>query len=374
MNMLRDDLRHIAGEAPDVDLTERAIRGARRRRATAVAAAAAMALVVTAGTVSAVISGVLPARRAAPIVAPTPVMVASPLPDSGVGPLAHAHRTSCRIGVEENCVVTWRVETADGDVYRLDPARYHSGGPMAITPDGLRLAYYDPARQRFQVRDLASGQVWTAPRQTGPELLDNGDTVLRISPDGLHLTYSCFGCRSKPYNVLIDMAGRRQSTLPAEWIPVSVGAGGGPVTLIWPYDDHTSIRVLDRAGRDERRTVTIQTFTDRFSTLGPDGRTIAWLDLGTAEPAPQARIVVTDLAQGGSGRSVTVGALPDGYRPARLGSWLGPAEVTMLAYPEEPGRGATPMLYAVDVATGAVREIMRLPADQSAIVVPGLVR
>ncbi|WP_433373130.1 hypothetical protein [Streptosporangium sp. CA-115845] len=377
MNLLRDELHRISDEAPQIDLAERALKGARRRRAITLALAVATAVAVLTGGVVTVVNGDLRGER--PIVL-TPVPETAPaLPKMGVGPLARAYTHFCPPPPidDTDCVGgQWRVVTTSGVTYELTAALGLKNtdkkvllGPVAITQNGRRIAYYSEKQQTFEVRDLRSGLIWKAPLTISKDDLD-GENLLRLSPNGLHLIYTNFGGRPKPYSVLIDVAGGKTSSLNGDWFPVSVGDGGSPITLVRPYDRTTRIRVLGN------EPITIKDFTYRFSALGPDGRTLVRIGSTRdrdAKPTPERprTIVTIDAISGRENPEVATQGIPEELTPSHLGGWVSDTEVTLLAVPELPGSG-TPALYAVNVHTGQTRRLRTFDSEITGVL-PGLI-
>ncbi|MFG6199200.1 hypothetical protein [Nonomuraea sp. JJY05] len=364
MNSLREDLHALADQAPAVDLAAQAVRGARRRRATrlAVAIAAATCLVAGGGTV--LFQQLHPQP---PIVLTPPETTVSPLPSEGVGPIEQAYRPECRT---TTCTKrAWRLVTHDGDTYEL-PATLGTG-PLAVTADGRRLAYYNSKQRTIVVRDLASGKTWKSPlKQPAEDFSASNERTLRLSPSGLRFIVSSWGGRREP-NKLVDVERGTVSDLPRGWWPVSVSDGSGPVVLAKPYENTSQVWVLGH------EPITIQDFTYDYSTLAPDGRTLARLGQTfdeNREPMVQqdGTIVIFDAVQGGHETRTPISGIPEELHPSRLGSWLNATEVTVVAVPES-SRGPTSMVYAMDVRTGKTRELFAL-RDYGTTLVPGLVR
>ncbi|GLW10365.1 hypothetical protein Misp01_54930 [Microtetraspora sp. NBRC 13810] len=363
MNTLRDDLQALAEEAHVVDLATRAVRGARRRRATrlAVAAAAVTCLIAGGGSVL-----LLKANPSPPVVLTPPETKAPPLPAKGVAPVEQAYEPECRITVETCTERAWRIVTRDGRTYELgeDVAR-----PLEVTADGRRIAYYSSRHRAIVVRDLASGRTWKSPLKQPAEDF-SVEYALRLSPNGLRFIVSGWGGRRQP-NKLVDLERGTVTDLRRGWWPVSVSDGSGPVVLVKPYDKSSRVWVLGQ------EPITIKDFTYDYSALAPDGRTLA--RVGTTrdpdrEPMIQkdGSIVVFDAVRAGRETRVPVSGLAEGWRPWRLGSWLNATEVTVLAGAESPN-SPPPVAYAVDVRTGASRELFALRGE-GRVVVPGLVR
>ena len=381
MNPLRDELRGIADEAPQVDLAERAIKGGRRRRAAAtVLAVAATVTMVTGGTVALVNLG--PGAES-PIAASPTTGTVPELPKEGVGALAGAYVYRCPTPTidGEDCADQWRVVTGSGETYELTDAMHPEEranrilyGPMAITQDGRRIAYYSEKEQTIEVRDLASGRTWKAPLKISKNDL-YAEGFLRLSGNGLHLIYTNHGGMPKQYSVLVDMEKGTTAELNGDWYPLSVGDGGTPVTLARPYDKTTQIQVQGN------EPITIEEFALDLSPLAPDGHTIARLSKASGPdanpPLPRARtIVTTNAIGGGDGPRVQVQGVPKELILFKLGAWVSDTEVTLLAVPESSESDFTAMLYAVDVRTGKTRELRKAgtATPPGAVILPGIAR
>jgi hypothetical protein len=361
MKTIREDLHLLAEQAPTVDLGARAVRGARRRRAARLA-------VVTAAVVCAITGGgavVFQQVRPSPSVVLTPPKTkVPPLPAKGVGALEQAYQPGCFTIV--SCTSAWRIVTRDGDTYELTDGL--TRGPLEITPDGRKIAYYSPGKGTIVVRDLASGKVWKAPMKVSMEI-SNRERALRLSPDGLRFVISGWGGRQAT-NKLVDVEQGTVTELKKEWWPVSVANGSGPVVLVKPFELTSQVWVLGH------KPVTIPDFTYDYSALGADGRTL--VRIGTTfdrhrDPMVErdGTIVVFDALSPEVERRVSVTGLGKGLLPAKLGGWVNGEEVTMLTMAAESDRPG-PAVYAVNVRTGRSRELFA-PRSNDIYLVPGLV-
>ena len=357
MKTLREDLHELAAHAPDVDLADLAVRGARRNRAVRLALAAA---VVVAGIAGGSALRFQEVRPMPPVVLTPPETKALPLPEKGVAPVEQAYRPSCRGRCQEP---GWRIVTRSGETF-LIPA-----GPVEATADGRRIAYYSEKDRRIVVRDLASGWIWKAPLKQ-PKQDFAVEYTLRMSPNGLRFIVSGWGGRRKP-NMLVDVERGTVEQMDSGWWPVSVADDDGPVVLAKPYDETTKIWVRGR------KPVTIPTFTYEFSALNPDGRRLVRVGqiLGHGTPMVQndETIVTFDALTGGVEARVPVSGIPGDLQPAKLGGWLNADEVTLVAVPESPRSGASAVAYGVNVRTGRSRQLFAL-RDGAEYAVPGLVR
>ncbi|MEU7853005.1 hypothetical protein [Nonomuraea sp. NPDC049141] len=360
MNTLREDLHELAAHAPDVDLADVAIRGARRRnRVVRLSLAAAVVAAGIAG--GSVIRLQQEVRPVPPVVLTPPETKALPLPDKGVAPVEQVYRPFCRGGCQES---GWRIVTRRGETFQLPEVP----GPVEATVDGRRIAYYSEKDRRIVVRDLASGQIWKAPLKQ-PKQDFKVEYTLRMSPNGLRFIVSGWGGRREP-NMLVDIEQGTVEQLDSGWWPVSVADGDGPVVLAKPYDKSTKVWVRGH------KPVTIPTFTYEFSALNPDGRRLVRMGQFLSRTEPMVRrdgmIVTFDALTGGIQARVPVSGIPGDLEPAKLGGWLSADEVTLVAVARSPGSDASAVAYAVNVLTGKARKLFPLRAE-GAYAVPGLV-
>ncbi|MEU4226030.1 hypothetical protein AB0F17_17175 [Nonomuraea sp. NPDC026600] len=358
MNTLREDLHELAAHAPDVDLADLAIRGARRKRVVRLSLAAAVVAVGIAGGSAIRFQEVRPMP---PVVLTPPETKALPLPAKGVAPVQQAYRPSCRGGCKES---EWRIVTRSGETFKM-PA---GPGPVEATADGRRIAYYSEKDRRIVVRDLASGRIWKAPLKQ-PKQDFAVEYTLRMSPNGLRFIVSGWGGRREP-NMLVDVEQGTVEQLDKGWWPVSVADDDGPVVLAKPYDDTTQVWVRGH------KPVTIPDFTYDFSALNPDGRRLVRVGQFLSREAPRVQrdgtIVTFDALTGGMQARVAVSGIPGDLKPAKLGGWLNAEEVTLIAIAESPRSAVQAVAYAVNVLSGQARELFPLHAE-GAYAVPGLV-
>ncbi|MFI6180464.1 hypothetical protein ACIA8R_33325 [Nonomuraea sp. NPDC051191] len=413
MTRFRDELDSIARQAPDVDLAEVALRGARRTRTalisgSATAAVAALTLAVTVlinpggpADVGTVTSGTpssgatfhgIPAR-------PTPspedlVPVRAVLPASGVGPVRYAYYDFCQdtwkpgednAPVADETCLQWKVVLQDGTRYRVADALsvytdqtkknyMNTAAPLAISRDGRRIAYYAPDRERFTVRELDTGQVWEIPQVVRRKAMVKGGGLITFSPDGRRLGLSLSGIP----RVIVDVeSGRVVEEAPKGWFFLNPADEGVPTVV-----EHERARfgVLS----DGKVTVFAGPKTWALTgAVGPDGATVAMLTGPTAQGEsmtngePYDKIVTVDWASGQVRSEVKLDP-PRQLRPYRLGYWLNEREVLALGSAElDPDSGRSPDLgdtaYAIDVTTGKIRKLgdYRLPPWGGSISAPG---
>lgn len=359
MNDLRDDLRDLALEAPSVDLAARAMALARRRRAVRLAVTVAAAVAVVTGGTAVLLTYDGASDSSVVITRPTPSAPASvrPLPRKGVGALQQAYQKNGE----------WRLVTWQGEVYDASEL-IPEGEPLTITQDGRRIAYFDRELHTIVLRDLDSGHVWEAPL-TLPDGVFETEYALRLSPSGMRMIVAGWGT-SQARNVLIDLDAGTVKDLDKAWFPVSV-SDTGEVVLIRPFEDSTTLRLL---GHDP---ITLPDFTYYFSTLGPDGRTIARLGQTLdRDREPQIQedrtIVLTDVISGVDQDKIALSGIPDTLHLVRLGGWLNKEEITLHTAPEVAREGPPAVVYAVNVHTGRARALFEAAPAQKTLI-PGLV-
>ncbi|MEU9835258.1 hypothetical protein AB0D67_27305 [Streptosporangium sp. NPDC048047] len=388
MTRLHDVLAEIADEVPAMDLADRAItRHRRRRRITVALTATATVTVALLGVGVGTSLSPLPRFRESPIIAASQAepywweIKSVPLPDRGVAQVRYAYLGSCAGGAATpDCKGGWRVVTQDGRTYDVVQANGDSAvdtGPLAITPDGRTMAYYNRQKQAFEVRDLKSGKVLTAPLKVLPGQL-RGDVFLRLSGNGRYLAFAAFTGRNEP-GALVDMRNGRVTTLPSDWMPVSVGDDGTVPVANW-WDMSSWIRLVSPAGRGRR--VTIPEYGQNFSPLAPDGHTMAMVGkaTGSGPSWKDSTLLPFNAVTGEIGNRVTVRGLPEGTGASKLGAWLNDAEVTALVRRVDGvggrlGAKSPEVLYAVDIRTGRARPLAtyRPPGLTAALFLPGVV-
>ncbi|GAA2209794.1 hypothetical protein GCM10009850_052530 [Nonomuraea monospora] len=368
MSRFSDELRLLADQAPDVDLAERAVRGARRRRAGAAFGSAA-------ATLAALVLGVsvLTASPGGDTISGTMTDV---LPEHGLDRAAYAYYDFCgrqwdprentRTFAGQECT-QWRLVTSGGQRFRMPEAvsvyaeqsagnYMNTGAPVAISSDGRKVAYYRESDQRFAVRDLADGSVLLSPQRIPRETMVKASGVLlRLSPDGRFLLLNGSGVP----NVVVDMLTAQVTEVPDGWYPVRVGAGGGPVVVL----DESR-----RVGRLEGGQVSVVSpagdETRSYGEPSADGRVVPFLDGATSgmNSEPHDTIATMDLTSGKVLTSARFRDAPKGFSVSRIGGWISGTEVMVTGEPPSArGEGGTPTLgettYAVDVNSGRVRKL-----------------
>ncbi|MEV4019036.1 hypothetical protein AB0J35_51995 [Nonomuraea angiospora] len=365
MTRFRDELHLIAAQAPEVDLAERAVRGARRRKAATLGSALA-SLVAAALTATIMIT--------TPGGATFSSEIADALPASGVEPAAYAYYDFCGLEWDprkntksfgEECA-QWRLVTGTGRSFRMPealsvyteqvPENYmNTGGPLTISSDGKRVAYYSEKDQKFAVRDLADGRIWLTPQTVTRETMVKSGVVLVLSPDGRFL-----GPLARKSSV-VDMETGQVTEIPEGWRVRRIGNGGSPVVV----SDGK-----DRLGLFAGGKVTpLNQTSGQVSELSADGRTLVYLDGEEVKDHTVTHdfdtIVTLDVTTGKVVSRAKFTDVPEGFRFPRIGGWRSPTEVVLSDVLRDTSWGGKkdgmPTLgnatYAIDVNTGRIRKL-----------------
>ncbi|GAA3256152.1 hypothetical protein [Nonomuraea helvata] len=365
MTRFRDELHLIAAQAPEVDLAERAVRGARRRKAATFGSAVA-SLVATALTATVLIT--------APGGATMTSQIADVLPASGVDPAAYAYYDFCgrRWDPQKNTrtfgqeCAQWRLVTITGESFRMpeavsvyteqSPDNYmNTGGPVKISSDGKRVAYYSEKDQRFAVRDLADGRIWLTPQTVTRQTMVKGGMRMVLSPDGRFLGQQSWT------STVTDMETGRLTEIPEGWHVQRIGNGGSPVVV---SDDHDRLGLFDGG-----KVTPLNTSEAEISELSADGRTLAYLDGEEIKDNVVTRgvdeIVTVDVTTGKVLSKAKFTDVPKDLRFPRIGGWHSPTEVVISDVRKDTswrdGKDGVPtqgeVTYAIDVNTGRVRKL-----------------
>ncbi|KAB2379257.1 WD40 repeat domain-containing protein [Actinomadura montaniterrae] len=377
---LHEALHELAEGAPREVSADRVLAGVHRRRRVrlitvpSVAAAIAAAILIGATLVG---RGTEPAE---PIEQPAPPLVTEPgkilnppgvlpgpLPSGMVEPIMFAFLDHCRKqSLEETTSVSgdcaqWRVVGRSGKQWRLadgigsmvvKPDDYMSGDAgMAISPDGLRLAYYRAADRRLVVRDLSTGKATLiGQRTTGPQLARAPGSLL-FSNDGTRLAVTS-GEPGQRRTLLADVSSGALTALPSgDLIGFDQDASTIVLGNVWSRKE----KPLVFAAPDGAVRVRISLDSGVKLTgvpgnlLSPDGRTLV-------TPSPTLDKAVLVDAHTGKVTSV---------RPVRGGvgavlAWAGPTKYFSVRSPagafEPRGRNDIPTEEKrgaiVDLATG----------------------
>nr|WP_062334855.1 PD40 domain-containing protein [Herbidospora sakaeratensis] len=392
MNRLHDELERIAAHAPGVDLTDRVLRGARRRR-TGYASASVMTAVAVTVVVAITLTVIGAGPKATPMLG---APVASPgrgeLPVKGVGPAAYAYYDWCGEEITSGTsrlhgrdCLQWRLVTRTGERYRVPEARSAYAGktnddyllnapPMAVSADGRKIAYYSEKDRRFAVRDLESGVIRLAPPVVADPDIRRDAAQIALSADGRYLAVGV----TDVLNTLTDLETGALTEIPAGWTVHGVGAGGAPVVV-----GDTGRLGLFAGGE-------VTPFTGRaWHTPGPaspDGTAVAYLSRAYPEnggstdaTVVDAEIATVDAVTGEARTGVRLRDVPEDLFPLALGPWLNATEVTMLAreLDARPVKGDGNVLgfdtWAIDVTTGRMRklETYSFAAWAGGLVLPG---
>ncbi|MEV4179517.1 hypothetical protein [Nonomuraea sp. NPDC049709] len=393
MTWLRDVLDDLADESPRVDLAAQTIRIRQRRRRAAASVMATVAVVVTA----------LAATTAVRLLQTEPDPATetgkvTDLPARGVGPLSHAYKTFCRPHggtAPQDCRDgAWRVVLRDGRTYHVPqalPSRSHYRGeprldsPLAISQDGTKIAYYSAEAGTFAVRDLASGEVMTAPAKVPEKVLRSLSNLL-LSGDGRFLAFT----KTPPLkdsSLLFDLRKQLVRPLPRGWIPLGLSMDGNSITLAQSHPKsrlRTMTRLWETPTATDGKTVNLPPGYSA-SPLAPDGRTIVAADyvLSRATPCGQPGKVVRLDAETGKGRkAIDTRGLPIRDHSVRLDAWLSSDEMAVITKPSQctplhlPARADPPYVtftaYALNITTGNTRKVGTYSVQTGAeLVLPG---
>ncbi|MEV0231113.1 hypothetical protein [Nonomuraea sp. NPDC050786] len=366
MTRFRDELRLIAAQAPEVDLAERAVRGARRKKAATFGSAVA-SLVATALTATVLIT--------APGGATMSGKIADVLPASGVDPAAYAYYDFCgrRWDPRKNTrtfdkeCAQWRLVTSTGESFRMPealsvyteqtPGNYmNTGGPVQISSDRKRVAYYSEKDQRFAVRDLADGRIWLTPQTVTRETMVKNGMMLVLSPDGRFLGLA------RQTSSVVDMESGQVTEIPEGWHVQRIGNGGSPVVV---SDDKDRLGIFDGG-----KVTPLGKSAQEVSELSADGRTLAYLDGKEFKDHFMTHdfdtIVTLDVTTGEILSKAKFTDASKKLRGLRIGGWQSPTEVMISAVADSGSWGegkedGVPTLgqvtYALDVNTGQVRKL-----------------
>ncbi|MGW4956210.1 hypothetical protein ACWEPL_03175 [Nonomuraea sp. NPDC004186] len=368
MTRFRDELQLIAAQAPEVDLAERAVRGARRWKAATFGSALA-SLVAAALTATVLIT--------TPGGATMSGEIANVLPSSGVDPAAYAYYDFCgrqwdprkntkTFGKE---CAQWRLVTSTGGSFRMPEALsvyteqsadnyMNTGGPLEISSDGKRVAYYSEKDQRFAVRDLADGRIWLTPQTVTRETMVKSGMVLVLSPDGRFL--GLLGGSSS----VVDMETGQVTEIPEGWHVRRIGNGGSPIVV---SDDKDRLGLFDGG-----KVTPLGKSADQLSELSADGRTLAYLDGEEIKDhlvtRPVDTVVTLDVTTGKILSRAKFTDVPKDVRSPRIGGWQSPTEVVVSDMArdsywrsKDKDKDSVPTLgevtYAIDVNTGRIRKL-----------------
>ncbi|MBO3748369.1 hypothetical protein J5X84_20025 [Streptosporangiaceae bacterium NEAU-GS5] len=341
MTWLGDVLADLADGAPQADLAERTIGLHQRRRRIAWS----LAVVATAGAVAVTLVGVTAGVRDMVMYHPAAPGSVVDLPARGVGPLSYAYQTYCApsegVAPRDCRSGEWRLVTRGGTTYHLPQAlrgldAYIGEGllasPLAITRDGGKIAYYSSDAGTFQVRDLASGQVTTAPSRVPQQWLGSIAHLL-LSDDGRFLAFTKNPALTDPA-MLIDMRERMVRPLPNGWNPIGLSPDGDVITLA-QYAPKARLKTLTRLWTTSTAgNGTTVDFTRHylFSPLSPDGRTIVTLENRStdADPCRSSLMARADPVTGRPRATIAASSVLLRGDALSLRSWLNDDELLVL--------------------------------------------
>ncbi|MEU6780193.1 hypothetical protein ABZ912_13410 [Nonomuraea angiospora] len=364
MTRFRDELQLIADQAPEVDLAERAVRGARRWKVATFGSGLA-SLVAAALTATVMIT--------APGGATFSGQIADALPASGVDPAAYAYNDFCglewtpkKTRVFDTECAQWQLVTSTGGSFRIaDALSVYTGqvpesamntiAPLTISSDGKRVAYYSDKDQKFAVRDLTDGRIRLTPQTVTREATAKNVTVPVLSPDGRFLGLA--GRRSS----VVDMEAGQVTEIPEGWSVRRIGNGGSPVVVT---------DGKDRLGLfDDGKVTPLNQTSKEVSELSADGRTLAYLDGQELKDNTVTHdfdaIVTLDVTTGKVLSRAPFTDIPAGFGYPRIGGWRSPTEVVLSDVLRDTSWGGKkdgmPTLgratYTIDVNTGRIGKL-----------------
>ncbi|SDI03536.1 hypothetical protein SAMN05421869_104107 [Nonomuraea jiangxiensis] len=302
------------------------------------------------------------------------------LPPSGVGPATYAYTCGSEAaGETAGACGHWRLLTRDGGVWYLPEALGdyetddESGtAPLAISPDGLRIAYYRASDGRLVVRELATGA--TTPMQhaftwdiagstdtAAMEFLGKGTWLMiyNLPPDeeGAVLAAVATGeTREVPGNVIdVDATGSRLTTETAADTGVRLQTTGGPV-------HHITVTGL----HDQRALGGFIAQDGLAFDLVPRNIPACGNDI-----SPD-KLVTVDLTTGKTISVVTPRLPADVLRGWGIG-WLSPREVLVSVVRKRSQDTTVENTFALDIMTGGARQTGRIDKAGLRVRDPGLV-
>jgi len=382
MTRLRDALHTLAEEAPPTAMAERVVRRAHRRRRArllAVSASAAVAAVVVVASVN--LGG---DDRSAPADGgPRNVInsgpVPRPLPSGAVGPIKYAYTDSCQQGqvrIPDDPCRQWRVVDRSGKQWRVPDALRSAAprkggepvyGPLAVSGDGHRIAYYRPADESFVVRDLSTGTTTVASQRFPWTDFQRTQATLVFSTDGSRLGISRVLHPNEGHALLMDTASGQVRELPAGSI-AGLGKDASTVVLTTSKGKRTYLTLARSDGSQIGQPKELDpgvVLEGTGNQLAPNGRTLLttpYRSSGAADdPAvgAKSRLSTIALVDSRTGRVVSVDSihLPPGLATDGVeAEWVGPSTI-FLACSTEASRppDLETRAYLVDLGTGRSR-------------------
>lgn len=393
MARLHDALHDLADKAPLVDLTGGVLVRARRRRRAQLFAVPAVAACVAAIVAVGVLAGGQPAVGPALTQLkdlPKDVLntgaLPGPLPSGRVEPVKFAYLDGCKRqahlepGVGE--CGQWRLVGRSGKQWRLadalasPPVVSDSGGsdtssggqgPLEISDDGRRIAYYRPADEHFVVRDLLSGDVTVIAQRVPLSSLQDTATLI-FSGNGQRLAIS-FATAEPGHALMADTDTGAVHELPGYWV-VGLGNDASTVTLIEPKNGRMTLLLTGPDGilRDRVPLDPDVHLSGVGNLVAPDGHTLLTLpgagkDHPTPVPTPESLDTVK-LVDVRTGKVVGTRRfrLPENSELAHIERWVGKSTI-VIAVPshDAPTRTVGNLFimedrrYLTDLSTGRNR-------------------
>lgn len=402
MTRLHDLLDQIADQAaPADDLAGRALRKVARRRrlrlpvTLAAATSVAVVLALVAFAVPVLIGGTVGGQDPATGSAYDSTVrfpdQAPDLPAKGVEPVRLTYRMSCKgpDGRSRDCA-SWRVLTTGGRHYRVqdapDPGETGGNSGVIVSPDGRRIAYLR-ADGSFVLRDLASGDLTTLFRWDRA-VSSSFQHSHAWSPDGrwLLLVPGTEGCRPLPDGgcsiqrfdeptMLVDTKTLRT---------VRIGDGSGQAyglsdDDVFPFGgvEHPAgvLPLLDHTGAVKAtlpsRLMPGRNVDGMLAHISPDGRTLAVITFPKNKPSDvdggAPLITLIDVESARIARDFRIKRNWQVWDSPRFLGWQDNRTALVMTrtltgrIPAHPGEGFPTNVDAIDVVTGAMHRVLRLP-------------
>ncbi|RFU40238.1 hypothetical protein DZF91_18360 [Actinomadura logoneensis] len=332
---LRGALDELAEDAPTRVNAARVLTAARRRRRlrliavpSATALTAAAAVLVGTATAGGGADHPGPAERPdAPLATRTDAPLATrpgeilnprgvlpgPLPAGKVEPVVYGFLDHCGwlrpkgAASASGACAQWRLVGRSGKQWRLPdgvgsravkPRDYMSADtPLAISPDGWRIAYQRAKDQRLVVRDLSSGKV----TPVGPPTAPTDVPQMMFSGDGTHLALSSQANPGARASLVDTRTGAATALQAGTVIGVSRDASTIVQGDIWDREKPLTVSGQDGAVRARVRVAPkVDLRGINGNALSPDGRTLltfnsgmdtaVLVNLGTGEIASERRL------------------------------------------------------------------------------------
>ncbi|MFC4907037.1 hypothetical protein [Actinomadura gamaensis] len=399
-SQLHDALHELAEGAPSRVSLDGVLAGARRRKRIRLVAVPSVAAVAAAAVLMGAVLVGGGTEPAGPAEQPDRPLVTGPgklLNPPGVlpGPLPKGEVEPIVLGFLDHCgkkgraatsaagdCAQWRLVGRSGRQWRLadgigsttgKPGDYmNSDAEMAISPDGLRLAYYRAADRRLVARDLSTGKVTVIGEGSAGAQLPGSFGSLMFCNDGTRLAIT-WGEPGQRRTLLADVrTGALTALPPGDLIGFSEDASTIVLGNVWNSKEPLTVAGPDGA---VRARVTLDPKArlngSSGSLLSPDGRTLV---------VPSLRLDKAMLVDVRTGKITSVRPVRGGVGIPR--GWTGPSTYfrpmspPMSDVPRGDDAGATDDMRGtlVDLTTGKFTYTgpnFRIRAWRSAVIFGG---